>query len=200
MQKTYRVVGDPTEGALLVAAAKAGGYLMDITQAYPRENEIPFDSDRKRMVTIHTVLNPRPEDFSPFSDRRARNWDVIVVKGAPDVVLGLCTQYQTIQDESKPLTAGKRREIIAANDGMTERALRVLGLAYRTERDVPAEPPDLKTESLERELVFIGLIGMIDPPREEVKPALQKTFGASIRTLLITGDYPNTAPATAESI
>jgi P-type Ca2+ transporter type 2C len=200
MQKTYRVVGDPTEGALLVAAAKAGGYRVDIHQAYPRENEVPFDSERKRMITIHTVRNPRADDFSPFYDKKVRNWDVIAIKGAPDVILELCTHYQTIEDEHQPMTARKRREIAAANDAMTRDALRVLGLAYRLERDVPDDPAQIRTEILEKDLVFVGLVGMIDPPREEVKPALEKAFHAGIRTVMITGDYPNTARAIAESI
>jgi Ca2+-transporting ATPase len=197
---SYRIIGDPTEGALLVAAAKAGAYHVEMEKAYPRENEVPFDSERKRMITIHDVKNPRPEDASPFHDKKARNWDVIAVKGAPDVVLGLCTRYQTINDIPKPLTPRKRREIMSANDDMTAGALRVLGLAYRVERDVPDDPDQIDTENLEKDLVFAGLLGMIDPPREEVKPALEKARQAGIRTVMITGDYPNTARAIAESI
>ncbi|MBI1794480.1 MAG: cation-translocating P-type ATPase [Chloroflexi bacterium] len=200
MQQTYRVVGDPTEGALLVAASKAGALHMDIDKAYPRENEIPFDSERKRMITVHDVRNPKPEDPSPFYDKKIRNWDVIAVKGAPDVVLDLCTRYQTMKDESKPLTPRKRKEIAAANDAMTKDALRVLGLAYRVERDVPDDPNKINTENLEKDLVFVGLVGMIDPPRAEVKPALERARQAGIRTVMITGDYPNTARAIAEAI
>ncbi len=200
MQQTYRVVGDPTEGALIVAAAKAGVLHVDINDAYPRENEIPFDSERKRMVTVHDVRNPKPEDPSPFYDKKIRNWDVIAVKGAPDVVLDLCTRYQTMNDVSKPLTAKKRQEIIAANDAMTADALRVLGLAYRVERDVPDDPNQIVTEKLEKDLVFVGLVGMIDPAREEVKSALERARRAGIRTIMITGDYPNTARAIADEI
>ena len=200
MQQTYRVVGDPTEGALIVAAAKAGVWHVDINDAYPRENEIPFDSERKRMVTVHDVRNPKPEDPSPFYDKKIHNWDVIAVKGAPDVVLDLCTRYQTMNDVSKPLTAKKRREIIAANDAMTEDALRVLGLAYRVERDVPDDPNKINSENLEKDLVFVGLVGMIDPPRQEVKPALERARRAGIRTIMITGDYSNTARAIADEI
>ncbi|MCL5612282.1 MAG: cation-translocating P-type ATPase [Chloroflexi bacterium] len=200
MQQTYRVVGDPTEGALIVAAAKAGVLHVDINDAYPRENEIPFDSERKRMVTVHDVRNPKPEDPSPFYDKKIRSWDVIAVKGAPDVVLDLCTRYQTMNDVSKPLMAKKRKEIIAANDAMTADALRVLGLAYRVERDVPDDPSKIVTEKLEKDLVFVGLVGMIDPAREEVKPALERARRAGIRTIMITGDYPNTARAIADEI
>jgi len=200
MQQTYRVVGDPTEGALIVAATKAGVLHIDINQAYPRENEIPFDSERKRMITVHDVRNPKPEDASPFYDKKIRNWDVIAVKGAPDVVLDLCTRYQTMSDVSKPLTARKRKEIIAANDAMTADALRVLGLAYRVVRDVPDDPNKIVREKLEKDLVFVGLVGMIDPPRQEVKPALERARQAGIRTIMITGDYPNTARAIANEI
>ena len=104
-QKTYRIVGDPTEGALLVAAAKAGATHVEIKEAYPRENEVPFDSERKRMITIHDVATPRAEDPSPFIDEKHKNWDVIAVKGAPDVVLELCTQYQDMDDQPRPLDA-----------------------------------------------------------------------------------------------
>src|SRR6266498_2175368 len=199
-QRTYRVVGDPTEGALLVAAAKAGAIYVDIKEAYPRENEVPFDSERKRMVTIHDVAAPRAEDLSPFTNDKHKDWDVIAVKGAPDVVLELCTQYQDINDKPQPLGEKARQRILNANDEMTKNALRVLGLVYRVEKDVPDNPEHIKTEELEKDLVFVGLIGMIDPARMEVKPALQHAREAGIRTVMITGDYPNTARAIAETI
>lgn len=198
MQETYRIVGDPTEGAILVAAAKAGALDIEIKQAYPRETEVPFDSERKRMVTVHDISDPRPEDISPFSDNKLQDWDVIVVKGAPDVVLDLCTRYQTMDDDSKILDATIRQRILDANDAMTEDALRVLGVAYRVEQDVPQG--EMTIEELEHDLVFVGLIGMIDPPRQEVKPALEKAKHAGMRTVMITGDYPNTARAIAETI
>ncbi len=199
-QKTYRIVGDPTEGALLVAAAKAGAAHVEIKEAYPRENEVPFDSDRKRMITIHDVATPRPEDPSPFMNQNHKDWDVIAVKGAPDVVLDLCTQYQDRNDQPQPLDEETPQRILAANDEMTKNALRVLGLAYRVEEDVPDNPDHIKAEDLEKDLVFVGLAGMIDPARAEVKPALQHARDAGIRTIMITGDYPNTARAIAETI
>jgi Ca2+-transporting ATPase len=198
--QTYRIVGDPTEGALLVAAAKAGAPHIQINEAYPRENEVPFDSERKRMITIHDVHEPKPNDLSPFYDEKLKDWDVIAVKGAPDVVLGLCSKYQAMNDEARPLDEAGRERILAANDAMTANALRVLGLAYRVEKNVPDNPEDIKTEELEKELVFVGLMGMIDPARSEVKPALERARHAGIRTVMITGDYPNTAKAIAETI
>ena len=192
---TYRIVGDPTEGSMLVAALKTGNAHMDVDEAYPRQNEVPFDSDRKRMVTVHDVEHPNPNDLSPFYDNKKRGWDVIAIKGAPDVVLDLCTHYQTIQDKRRPMTDEIRKHIITANDTMTQDALRVLGVAYR---EVPKASEDV--EALEKDLTFVGLIGMMDPAREEVKPALIKAAHAGIRTIMITGDYPNTARAVAESI
>lgn len=198
--KTYRIVGDPTEGALVVAAAKAGAIHVDIRQAYPRENEVPFDSERKRMITIHDVRAPRRNDPSPFIDERHKGWDVVTIKGAPDIVLNLCTKYQCSDDEACPLTVEVRKQILEANEAMTRDALRVLGVAYRLVMDIPDNPENIKAEELEQELVFVGLIGMIDPPREEVKPALENARRAGIRTVMITGDFPNTARAIAEDI
>jgi len=199
-QKTYRIVGDPTEGSLLVAAAKAGAIHVDIDEAYPRENEVPFDSERKRMITIHNVLDPKPHDLSPFSDEKHKDWSVIAMKGAPDIVLDLCTQYQGMDDKPQPLTVEAKERILAANDAMTKDALRVIGLAYRLDRNVSGDPEKIKTDELEKNLIFVGLTGMIDPPRTEVKPALEHARHAGIRTVMITGDYPNTAKAIAEAI
>ncbi len=199
-QHTYRIVGDPTEGSLLVAAAKAGVIHIETDEAYPRENEVPFDSERKRMITIHNVRDPKRHDPSPFYDERHKDWDVIAVKGAPDIVLELCTQYQGMDDKPLPMTQAAKEKILAANDAMTKDALRVLGLAYRLDEDVPDDPEKINADELEKNLVFVGLVGMIDPPRAEVKPALEHARHAGIRTVMITGDYPNTAKAIAEAI
>ncbi len=194
----YRMIGDPTEGSILVAAYKAGAGTKDLNNAYPRKNEIPFDSERKRMITIHTIDNPRLEDISPFIDATYKNMQVVAVKGAPDVVLKLCTQIQSMDDKAtKVLDETARKQILDANDAMTKDALRVIGVAYRLVKDTPTE---LNSNDLEKDLIFAGLIGMIDPARPEVKPALLTAAKAGIRTLMITGDYPNTARAIAESI
>ncbi len=194
----FRMVGDPTEGALLVAAVKAGAHTNHLLAAYPRENEIPFDSTRKRMITIHCIKEPMDEDLSPIYGGDKKQWYAVAVKGAPDEVLKLCTHIQQMDDKgSRVLDEQLRSQVLAANDTMTEKALRVLGLAFRL---VPTVPEEISSHTLEKDLVFAGLIGMIDPPRVEVKPALDKARTAGIRTVMITGDYPNTARAIAESI
>jgi len=196
-KKTFRIIGDPTEGSILVAAAKAGAHAKSLNNAYPRSGEVPFDSERKRMVTVHEVKAPDKKDLSPFDSRQKQESYVIAVKGAPDVVLNLCNRTQNMDNTVGKLTDRKKEQIAAANDAMTKDALRVLGMAYRV---VSAKPEEVDSESLEKDLIFAGLVGMIDPAREEVKPALLKAIGAGIRTIMITGDYPNTAKAIAQSI
>ena len=196
-EPTYRIIGDPTEGALIVAAAKCGALHQGLNLDYPRAQEIPFDSNRKRMVTIHTIKDPKSEDISPFVDERERQHYAVAVKGAPDIVLDLCTHYQSIDDQPMAMTEQRRQQILAANDEMTRSALRVLGVAYRV---VDVLPDEVNSAELEQDLIFVGLMGMIDPARKEVQPALEKGRGAGIRTIMITGDYPNTAKAIAEDI
>lgn len=197
----YRVVGDPTEGALLVAAAKAGAMPNPLNQAYPRIQEVPFDSERKRMVTVHTVSDPDPDDISPFYDNEKRQWYVVAEKGAPDVVLQQCTHYQDRNDKAVPLDDEQRRRIMLANDSMTQDALRVLGVAYRVAPELDNDHDgEFTDDGLEEDLIFVGLIGMIDPARPEVPPALEIASHAGIRTVMITGDYPNTARAIADDI
>ncbi|QYK51229.1 MAG: cation-translocating P-type ATPase [Anaerolineales bacterium] len=193
-----RVVGDPTEAAMLVAAAKADAAYGELARRYPRVQEIPFDSDRKRMTTIHQVADPLSADLSPFHESHEhRGWHVVAVKGAPDVVLELCKQYQTVDDAVAPLNEQMRARILEANDQMAQDALRVIAVAYRISKDVPDK---LTPEHVEQDLVFVGLLGMIDPPRAEVKDALAKARSAGIRTVMITGDYPQTARAIAIQI
>ncbi|MBG0787565.1 MAG: cation-translocating P-type ATPase [Anaerolineaceae bacterium] len=196
-QETFRMIGDPTEGAILVAALKAGASAKALNDAYPRRQEIPFDSTRKRMVTIHAVEDPKDADISPLKGDTKREWHIIAVKGAPDVVLNLCSHIQTMTNGDEKLTDERRKEVLAANDAMTGSALRVLGVAYRM---LPVLPDEINSEELEKDLTFVGLIGMIDPARTEVKDALNTAREAGIRTIMITGDYPNTARAIAEEI
>jgi len=196
---SYRIVGDPTEGSLLIAAAKADAYKVDLHNAYPRLDEVPFDSERKRMTTIHDIFQPNPKDVSPFKDAKLSGWDVIAVKGAPDLIINLCTSYQTVDDKTEQMNEPFRQRIRDANNTMTEDALRVLGLAYRVVEEAP-KAESVSMDVLEKDLVFVGLVGMIDPPRIEVKDAMQKAAHAGIRTIMITGDYPNTARAVAQEI
>jgi P-type Ca2+ transporter type 2C len=193
----YRMIGDPTEGSILVAGAKAGMFAADENEFYPRSAEIPFDSERKRMVTVHQVASVQPEDTYIQDEGTDKEWYTVAVKGAPDVVLGLCNYYETMDNKWEPLDDAARQRILTANDNMTGEALRVLGLAYRQQ---PAAPSKIDSEELEKELCFVGLVGMIDPARMEVKPAMANAAGAGIRTIMITGDYPNTAKAIAEDI
>jgi Ca2+-transporting ATPase len=197
--QSYRIVGDPTEGSLLIAAAKTDATHVELHKAYPRQDEVPFDSERKRMVTIHDIHEPRSNDVSPFTDNKLQGWDVIAVKGAPDLVLDLCSSYQTVDDKSNPMNESIRQRIRDANDTMTQDALRVLALAYRVVKEAP-KADSVSVDELEKDLVFIGMVGMIDPPREEVKPAMLRAAHAGIRTVMITGDYPNTARAVAQEI
>ena len=199
-RRSIRMVGDPTEGALLVAAAKGGALPAPLAQAYPRIEEIPFDSERKRMVTIHAIKNPDAGDVSPFYDQKQEAWYVVAQKGAPDIVLERCTHYQSRDDTVVPLDDEQRRRILVANDRMTSQALRVLGVAYRVVKDLDYHSNGNLDENIEQELIFVGLLGMIDPARPEVLPALEIAKKAGIRTAMITGDYPNTAKAIAQEI
>jgi len=194
----YRMIGDPTEGAITVAAAKADKDYQELNQAFPRVQEIPFDSTRKRMTTVHKVLDPQNEDFSPFkTDDPVTDWYVIAVKGAPDVILDLCTKYQKLNDIDTPMTDEIRERIRKANDQMATKALRVIAVAFKLVKQMPE---NLTPEEVEQDLIFAGLIGMIDPPRVEVSQSLDTARKAGIRTLMITGDYAQTARAIAEAI
>jgi Ca2+-transporting ATPase len=185
-EKTWRMIGDPTEGALMVAAAKAGINGEDLARAMPRVGEIPFDSARKRMTTIHPVPTRRRSDKA--------GW-IVSVKGAPDVVLDLCDRIRENGSE-EPLTPERRKAVLEANQAMARRALRVLGVAYR----VFPEVPDADPTTVERNLVFVGMLGMIDPPRPEVAAAVETAREAGLRTVMVTGDYPDTARAIAGQI
>jgi Ca2+-transporting ATPase len=179
---TWRIAGDPTEGAFVVAAAKAEYRKDELGQEYPRLAEIPFDSDRKRMTTFHP--DPRYGDY------------VAYMKGAPDVVLGLCNQV--LEDGlMRSLTAERRRNILEENAALAANALRVLGIAFRPLKAVPDNP---QPEDSELDFTFIGLLGMIDPARPEVAPAIKIARHAGIETVMITGDYLNTAMAIGKEI
>jgi Ca2+-transporting ATPase len=177
----WRILGDPTEGALIVAAAKAGLEKAELEKIYPRVGEIPFTSERKRMTTVHSTLEG--EQF-------------VFVKGAPEVVLERCTHIFE-KGKEKKLTDSKRKEILETNEKLASDALRVLGMAFKK---VPKTLKEFIEETLENNLVFIGLEGMIDPPREESVEANKKCEEAGIKTVMITGDHKLTAMAVAKEI
>ncbi len=186
---SWRMVGDPTEGALVVGAAKWGLWSKDEEERHPRLAEIPFDSERKRMTTIH--------DWSNLNgDWRIDAPYIAFVKGAPDVLLELCDSYATAEGV-KPMTAAFKDEILRANSEMAQDALRVLGVAYRPLQEVPEEP---SVQQIEKELTFIGLQGMIDPARPEVRDAVAVARKAGLKSVMITGDYKDTAVAIAKEL
>ncbi len=188
--RAWSIIGDPTEGAMIVAAAK-GGYLQDeFARRLPRVQEIPFDSERKRMTTIHRADGDTAAGAFAFPPLTA------IVKGAPDVVLEHC---RSVLDRGKvvALTDAARGTIVDQVRTMAGDALRVLGVAYRP---LDALPADLTPAAVETDLVFVGLLGMIDPPRAEVIEALKVARGAGLKTVMVTGDYKDTAEAIARDI
>ncbi|MCK9363070.1 MAG: cation-translocating P-type ATPase [Syntrophales bacterium] len=193
-ETSWGIIGDPTEGALVVAAAKAGVRRADMVKVLPRVAEIPFDSDRKRMTTIHRLDPTAARTGTPggFSYPPV----VAFVKGAPDFVLDLCSRV--LQDgQVIPLTEEKRQGVIERNREMAGDALRVLAVTYRPLDAVPENPdPD----QVEKDLTFIGLLGMIDPPRPEVIAAIRLAQGAGLKTVMVTGDYRDTAEAVAREV
>ncbi len=180
--REFRIVGDPTEGALVVAAAKANLTRIKMEELYPRINEIPFDATRKRMSTLH-------------NDADGKGY-VLFVKGAPDLLLELCASVYE-QGEAKPLTPEMRRTVGDVNRQMASQALRVLAVAERRFKDKIGA---LTVEEHEAGLTLLGLVGMIDPARPEVKPAIERARHAGIKTVMVTGDYPDTARAIAGEI
>jgi Ca2+-transporting ATPase len=177
----WRIKGDPTEGAFVVAAAKAKLDIHELRKCWTRIGEIPFESERKRMSTVH-----RPPEGEPFA----------CVKGAPELVLERCTHWER-NGQAEPLTDEARRQILAANDRMAQSALRVLGIATRP---VPNPSAEYTPDTLETEMTFLGLAGMIDPPREEVKKAIRDCQASGIRTVMVTGDHKLTATAIAREL
>ena len=181
----WTILGDPTEAALKVVATKGGVQTTRAEQTFPRWREIPFDSGRKRMSTVHTQA---------AGERAAQR--IAFVKGAPKEVLELCTRISFNGTECV-LNAEKHAEIMAANDDYARRGLRVLAFA---ERCLPCDLDSYTAEAVETDLVFLGLIAMMDPPRPEVAEAVEKCHHAGIRVVMITGDYGLTAESIARKI
>jgi P-type Ca2+ transporter type 2C len=171
---TWEVKGDPTEGALVVAAAKAGLNKVELDKQFSRVSEIPFTAETKRMTTLHDT----PGGVVAYS------------KGAPEVIVQSCT-LQLTDAGVEPLDEARRAEVLDRARQMAGEALRVLAIAYKPRADV---------ENAEHEMTLLGLAGMIDPPRPEAKAAVQRCEEAGIKVIMITGDHPLTAKAVAEEL
>ena len=172
------ILGDPTEGSLIVVAAKAGFDRKELNQAYPRVGDLPFDSERKMMTTFHTGFADAPL--------------VSLTKGAPDIILNRCSSIMTVEGIT-PLTALLRQEVLEINSEMAQSALRVLAFAFRT------HPGDDRANA-ETGMTLVGLMGMIDPARPEARAAIALCQKAGIRAVMITGDYRDTAVAIANDL
>src|SRR3954470_112794 len=181
----WTVQGDPTEGALIVAAHKAGLDGDALEARFGRIAEVPFSSERKLMSTVHRDAE-RPERLRAFT------------KGAPDILLARCS-HELVGDEARALTEARRAEILTANDALAGEALRTLGVAFRSlSSDLSGR--EAFDQRVEQDLVFLALIGMIDPPREEARDAVSRAKRAGIRPIMITGDHPKTAAVIAAEL
>ncbi len=177
----WRIIGDPTEGAMIVTAAKAGVKQEAHNKQLPRLQEIPFDSQRKLMTTFHQL----PSGYAAFT------------KGAPDILVERCTQILRRDGTVSAITEADVAEILKENKALASQAYRVLAMAYKPVLDIPAHPTP---ETDEKNLVFCGLVGMIDPPRTEAIEAIKVCKSAGIRVVMITGDYKDTAAAIAKQL
>lgn len=173
----WQIKGDPTEGALVVVAAKAGVEPGGLISRFPRIGEVPFSSETKKMTTVHNALQGR----TAYS------------KGAPEVILSSCDRIY-IDGQVSRLTEQDNQQILETNKQMAEQALRVLGIAYKPLSEAES------AEETEKDMVFLGLVGMIDPPREEVKGAIQLCNQSGIKSVMITGDHKLTAMAIAKEL
>ncbi len=176
------ILGDTTEGALIVAAAKAGMTKKDLEAEYPRVHEVPFTSERKRMTTVQKTTDGKL---------------IAYAKGAPEIILERCTHLLK-NGEVKKLDKKDKQTILVTNEAMARDALRVLGVAYKELKDTAEDK--IEDEAVEKGLVFVGLAGMIDPPRDEAKEANSQCQQAGIKTVMITGDHKLTAVAIAKEL
>lgn len=182
VENAYRIIGDPTEGALVTLSGKAGIGKKDINAKHPRVEEIPFDSDRKMMTTFH-------ENYVPGSV-------VSFTKGAPDVIIDRCSKI-SMEGKIVEFDEEKKEKVLEINNEFSRDALRVLAFAYK---EYSSLPDDISPENNETEMTFVGLVGMIDPARVEAKAAIKECKDAGIKTVMITGDYKETAFAIAKEL
>ncbi|MEO1288481.1 MAG: cation-translocating P-type ATPase, partial [Chloroflexota bacterium] len=186
----YNVVGDTTEGALIVAAQKVGWTREKLEEDIPRINEYPFSSERKAMTTAHQVIGDEAQELFDT------NQYITITKGAPDKLIGWAS-YEVVPDGVIDLADERRQEWFNHVDMMAKQGLRVLGVAYRTYDDAPKGELD---DNVERDLILIGLVGIVDPARPEAKTAVQTARSAGIKSYMITGDHALTAEAIARDL
>lgn len=178
----YKIIGDPTEGAIITFAGKLGQTSEQLNMIYPRVEELPFDSSRKMMTTFHSnYIHGKIVSFT---------------KGAPDIVINRCTKI-ALNGKVVDFTKELKNKVLSVNTKFARSALRVLSMAYKSWNEVP-EHPDF--ELVENDMIFVGLVGMIDPARPEVKESIKLCKAAGIETIMITGDYKETAYAIAKDL
>jgi Ca2+-transporting ATPase len=193
----FAAVGDPTEGALVIAAAQAKLLKQDLESLFPRVQEWPFDSERKRMSTLHRVRQDEawPAELSVVRDRLSQLWErpvefLMFTKGAVDSLLEVCDRVW-VNNQIQPLDETWRERIVRANNTMAQSGMRVLGVAFRPFWE--GSGGDAPSKAEESSLIFVGMFGLIDPARPEVFQAVQVAKTAGIRPVMITGDHPLTA-------
>jgi P-type Ca2+ transporter type 2C len=182
----FHTLGDPTEGALVVAAAKMGYWKSSLDASFPRAAELPFDSERKRMTTVHNLERYDPIILSGL-EVGARRY-IAFTKGSVDGLLDI-TSHVWVEGKAQQIDSGWRSRIEAANERLAKKGMRVLGIGFRLMDSIP----EIIQTDLEQGLTLVGLFGMIDPPRAEVKNAVAVCRAAGIRPVMITGDHPLTA-------
>ena len=197
-------VGEPTESALLVTAAEQGLPKDQLVAIFPRVVEVPFDSDRKRMTTVHRLDSQGIENAGierPILDAitAATGNQVAFTKGAVDSILDVC-RYVWREDEKQTLDDRRRREIATANEELASHGMRVLGVAFRPLSTSEFSQLQQEPAAVEANLTYIGMLAMIDPPREEVQEAVERCRAAGIRPVMITGDHPLTAKHIAKHL
>ncbi len=191
-QAEFKTIGDPTEGALVVAAARLGMWKEQLEASFPRLAEVPFTSERKRMSTLHRMEQSAPHLAveEPITGLFQQSRLVLFVKGGVDSLLPVTSQVW-VEGQTQPLDETWRARITASTERLAGQGLRVLGIAYRSFGEI--SPLPAIGEEDERDLVLVGLVGMMDPPRAEVKDAVEVCRQAGIRPVMITGDHPLTA-------
>lgn len=178
----YKIAGDPTEGAIITLAGKLGQTAEQLNMIYPRVQELPFDSSRKMMTTFHSnYINGKIVSFT---------------KGAPDIIINRCTKI-ALNGKTVDFTKELKDKVLSVNTKFARSALRVLSMAYKSWNNVPSHPD---SDTVENDMIFVGLVGMIDPARPEVKESIKLCKDAGIDTVMITGDYKETAYAIAKDL